>query len=74
MIATQGFRDSSIKVHRQCPNSCQNLLFSATYNEAVMKFAQQIVVKPNLIRVSYTFAVNLSFSKKNLKRFYGDSR
>ena len=52
MIDTQGFRDHSIRLHKQCPNTCQFLLFSATYDEPVMKFAQQIVRDPNLIRVS----------------------
>ena len=51
MIDTQGFRDQSIRIHRQCPRRCQFPLFSATYDEAVMKFAQQIVQDPNLIRV-----------------------
>ena len=52
MIDTQGFRDQSIRVHRGCSSRCQFLLFSATYDEPVMKFAQQIVRDPNLIRVS----------------------
>ena len=52
MIDTQGFRDQSVRLHRQIPVNCQCLLFSATYDEPVMKFAQQIVKNPNLIRVN----------------------
>ena len=70
MIATQGFRDHSIRVHKQCPNHCQSLLFSATYDEEVMKFAQQIVLRPNLIRVSGLFLHTLSKRKcKNVDLF-----
>ena len=54
MIATQGFRDHSIRIHKLCPSSCQFLLFSATYDEPVIKFAQQIVQNPNVIRVRET--------------------
>ena len=52
MIATKGFRDQSIRIHRQCPRHCQFLLFSSTYNEPAMKSALQIVHHPNILKVN----------------------
>ncbi|XP_039250853.1 ATP-dependent RNA helicase DDX19A-like [Styela clava] len=51
MIATQGFQDQSIRVHRKLSKNCQLLLFSATYEEAVMRFARKIVTEPNIIQL-----------------------
>ena len=52
MIDTQGFKDQSIILQKDLSKTCQMLLFSATYDESVMKFAQRIVSRPNIIRVS----------------------
>jgi len=43
MIATQGHQDQSIRIQRQLDKACQMLLFSATYEDEVMKFAQAII-------------------------------
>ena len=51
MIDTQGFKDQSIILQKDLSKACQMLLFSATYDEQVMKFAQRIVQRPNIIRV-----------------------
>nr|CAB3236933.1 ATP-dependent RNA helicase DDX19B [Phallusia mammillata] len=51
MIDTQGFKDQSIRIQRQLTERCQMLFFSATYDEPVIKFAQQIVRQPNVIRL-----------------------
>lgn len=51
MIATQGHRDQSIRIHRLLNKDCQMLLFSATFEESVWKFAEQVVPDPNIIRL-----------------------
>ncbi|XP_061590681.1 ATP-dependent RNA helicase DDX19A [Cololabis saira] len=51
MIATQGHRDQSIRIHRQLNKDCQMLLFSATFEDSVWKFAEQVVPDPNIIRL-----------------------
>ncbi|KAF7493366.1 ATP-dependent RNA helicase DDX19A [Sarcoptes scabiei] len=49
MIDTQGLRAQSIKLKRYLPADCQMMLFSATYSEEIMDFAQQIISKPVVI-------------------------
>ncbi|KAM8864025.1 ATP-dependent RNA helicase DDX19A [Spinachia spinachia] len=51
MIATQGHRDQSIRIHRQLPKECQMLLFSATFEDSVWRFAEHVVPDPNIIRL-----------------------
>ncbi|XP_024862355.1 ATP-dependent RNA helicase DDX19A isoform X2 [Kryptolebias marmoratus] len=51
MIATQGHRDQSIRIQRQLSNECQMLLFSATFEDSVWTFAEQLVPDPNIIRL-----------------------
>lgn len=49
MIDTQGLRAQSIKLKQYLPDSCQMMLFSATYNEDVMQFARSIIPDPVVI-------------------------
>ncbi|XP_054652518.1 ATP-dependent RNA helicase DDX19A isoform X1 [Dunckerocampus dactyliophorus] len=51
MIATQGHRDQSIRIHRQLTKDCQMLFFSATFEEEVWRFAEMIVPEANIIRL-----------------------
>ncbi|XP_051518806.1 ATP-dependent RNA helicase DDX19A [Myxocyprinus asiaticus] len=51
MIATQGHQDQSIRIQRMLPKGCQMLLFSATFEESVWKFAERIVPDPNIIKL-----------------------
>jgi len=52
MIDTQGFKDMSIKLKNQLDqDSCQVLLFSATYDPKVMSFAKSVVRRPNIIKL-----------------------
>nr|XP_020441225.1 ATP-dependent RNA helicase DDX19A-like [Monopterus albus] len=51
MIGTQGHRDQSIRIHRQLSQDCQMLLFSATFEDSVWSFAEQVVPDPNIIRL-----------------------
>ncbi|XP_074498560.1 ATP-dependent RNA helicase DDX19A isoform X1 [Sebastes fasciatus] len=51
MIATQGHRDQSIRIHRQLTKDCQMLFFSATFEDSVWGFAEKVVPDPNIIRL-----------------------
>ncbi|KAL6119436.1 uncharacterized protein ACO6RY_04010 [Pungitius sinensis] len=51
MIATQGHRDQSIRIHRQLIKECQMLLFSATFEDSVWRFAEHVVPDPNIIKL-----------------------
>uniref|UniRef100_H2TGK8 RNA helicase n=1 Tax=Takifugu rubripes TaxID=31033 RepID=H2TGK8_TAKRU len=51
MIDTQGHQDQSIRIQRMLPQSCQMLLFSATFEESVWNFAKRIVPDPNIIKL-----------------------
>uniref|UniRef100_A0A8D2DJS1 RNA helicase n=1 Tax=Sciurus vulgaris TaxID=55149 RepID=A0A8D2DJS1_SCIVU len=51
MIATQGHQDQSIRIQRMLPRNCQMLLFSATFEDSVWKFAQKVVPDPNVIKL-----------------------
>lgn len=49
MIDTQGHKVQSVRMRRALPNDCQILLFSATYDDEIRKFATDIV--PNAIEI-----------------------
>ncbi|XP_055991988.1 ATP-dependent RNA helicase DDX19A isoform X2 [Sorex fumeus] len=51
MIATQGHQDQSVRIQRMLPRNCQMLLFSATFEDSVWKFAQKVVPEPNIIKL-----------------------
>jgi len=51
MIATQGHQDQSTRIQRALGPTCQMLLFSATYDRAVMEFAEAIVTNPVTIKL-----------------------
>uniref|UniRef100_A0A0K2T7Y8 RNA helicase n=1 Tax=Lepeophtheirus salmonis TaxID=72036 RepID=A0A0K2T7Y8_LEPSM len=51
MIAMQGHQDQSIRIQKSLSPDCQMLLFSATYDEDVMNFAENIISNPVLIRL-----------------------
>ncbi|XP_062248948.1 ATP-dependent RNA helicase DDX19A [Platichthys flesus] len=51
MIATQGHRDQSFRIHRQLTKDCQMLLFSATFEDSVWGFAKKVIPDPNIIRL-----------------------
>ncbi|CAO2628881.1 ATP-dependent RNA helicase DDX19A [Lemmus lemmus] len=51
MIATQGHQYQSIRIQRMLPRNCQMLLFSATFEDSVWKFAQKVVPDPNIIKL-----------------------
>ncbi|MCL4134219.1 UNVERIFIED_CONTAM: hypothetical protein GTU68_015793 [Idotea baltica] len=51
MIATQGHQDQSVRIHKLLPPSCQMMLFSATYDESVIRFAEAIIPEPIIMRL-----------------------
>ncbi|XP_013889683.1 ATP-dependent RNA helicase DDX19A [Austrofundulus limnaeus] len=65
MIATQGHRDQSIRIHRQLSKECQMLLFSATFEDSVWKFAERVVPDPNIIKLRRE-----EETLDNIKQFY----
>ncbi|KAK3600258.1 hypothetical protein CHS0354_039725 [Potamilus streckersoni] len=66
MIATQGHQDQSVRIKRGLSSSCQMLLFSATYDEDVMKFAQAIIPNnPIIIKLRRD-----EESLDNIKQYY----
>lgn len=51
MIATQGYHDQSIKIHRAMPKDCQKMLFSATYDVDVMRFAEKMIPDATVMKL-----------------------
>ncbi|XP_021956224.1 ATP-dependent RNA helicase DDX19A [Folsomia candida] len=69
MIATQGYGDQSIKVHRKLPKSCQMMLFSATYDDEVMRFAENLIPDATVMKLRKE-----EESLDNIKQFYIDCK
>jgi ATP-dependent RNA helicase DDX19/DBP5 len=65
MIDQQGQQDQTIRIQRQLPKECQMVLFSATYNEEVMKFASMVIPDPVIMRLKRN-----EESLDNIKQFY----
>lgn len=65
MIATQGHQDQSIRIQKKLPRTCQMMLFSATYEETVMKFAETVIPDPIVIRLRRD-----QESLENIKQYY----
>ncbi|XP_046564539.1 ATP-dependent RNA helicase DDX19A-like [Haliotis rubra] len=66
MIATQGHQDQSLRIQRNLGVQCQMLLFSATYDADVMKFAQAVIPNdPVVIRLRRE-----EESLDNIKQYY----
>merc|ERR1712241_779053 len=65
MIATQGHQDQSIRIHKNLSAECQMLLFSATYDQNVMDFAENIVSNPVTIKLRRE-----EESVSNIKQYY----
>ena len=51
MIDQQGQQDQTVRIQRFLPKDCQMVLFSATYNEEVMRFASMVVPEPIIMRL-----------------------
>lgn len=44
-------QDQSVRIHKHLPSSCQMMLFSATYEDQVVEFAEAIIPNPVIIRL-----------------------
>ncbi|CAG0880227.1 unnamed protein product, partial [Darwinula stevensoni] len=69
MIAMQGHQDQSVRIHKQLPQDCQMMLFSATYDQDVMDFAEAIIKNPVTIRLRRD-----EESLDNIKQYYVECR
>ncbi|XP_051804994.1 ATP-dependent RNA helicase DDX19A [Acanthochromis polyacanthus] len=65
MIATQGHQDQSLRIYRQLTKDCQMLLFSATFEDSVWRFAERVVPDPNIIKLKRE-----EETLDNIKQFY----
>jgi len=69
MIDKQGHADQSIRIQKLLRKDCQLLLFSATYDDPIMKFAMAIVSNPMIIRLKRE-----EESLDNIRQFYIECR
>lgn len=53
MIEESGHRANSLLIKKYMPKTCQSLLFSATFNDEVIKFASKMVEKPDKILIEH---------------------
>jgi len=51
MVSEGGHRANSQLIKKAMPKTCQSLLFSATFPEEVIKFADKMVDKPDKVRI-----------------------
>jgi len=51
MVSEGGHRANSLLIKKQMPKTCQSLLFSATFPEDVIKFADKMVDRPDKILI-----------------------
>ncbi|XP_066495473.1 ATP-dependent RNA helicase DDX25 [Tiliqua scincoides] len=65
MIDKQNFSDQCVRVQRTLPHSCQMLLFSATFEDSVLHFAQRIVPDPNIIKLQRE-----ELTLNNIRQYY----
>merc|ERR1711970_655731 len=66
MISTQGHKDQSTRIKRSLDlKICQSLLFSATYEDKVLKFAKAMVKDPNIITLKRE-----EESLENIKQYF----
>ncbi|XP_064385285.1 ATP-dependent RNA helicase DDX19A-like [Halichondria panicea] len=69
MIDQQGQQDQTVRIQKLLPDSCQKVLFSATYSDEVMKFAKRVIPDPVIIRLK-----RAEESLNNIKQFYVECR
>lgn len=64
-LMRHGHQDQCIRIHKCLPSTCQMMFFSATYDSAVMEFAEIIVPNPIIIRL-----LREEESLDNIKQYY----
>jgi ATP-dependent RNA helicase DDX19/DBP5 len=62
MVSENGHRANSLLIKKQMPKGCQSLLFSATFPEEVVGFAEKMVRNPDKILVERGPEFLVSFS------------
>ncbi|KAJ6658683.1 hypothetical protein lerEdw1_019843 [Lerista edwardsae] len=65
MIDKQNFSDQCVRIQRTLPPGCQMLLFSATFEDPVLHFAQRIVPDPNIIKLQRE-----ELTLQNIRQYY----
>ena len=61
MIATQGHQDQSIRIQKNLSSECQMMLFSATYDQDVMNFAENVIANPVVSSVANHFFMSIYY-------------
>ena len=51
LILLKKFQDQSVRIHKLIPKNCQMMLFSATYDDVVMTFAETIISDPVIMKL-----------------------
>ena len=71
MVAESGHRANSLLIKNQMPKSCQCLLFSATFPDEVIAFAEKLVYNPDkiLIESGPEFLVSFVHCKRGYIRY-----
>jgi ATP-dependent RNA helicase DDX19/DBP5 len=69
MIDTQGHRNQSIRLQKALSDECQLLLFSATYDDEVISFAEMIVTNAVVIKLRRE-----DESLENIMQYYVECR
>lgn len=69
MINSEGLGDKTITIKRKMPKNCQILLFSATFDEQIRKFARTVATKAMEIMVKTE-----QLSLDNIKQYYIDCK
>ncbi|GIY37339.1 DEAD-box helicase Dbp80 [Caerostris darwini] len=65
MISIQGHHDQCLRIHKLVSDSCQCILFSATYSAEVMEFAEMIIFNPIIMQLKRE-----EESLDNVKQYY----
>lgn len=65
MIAQQGHQDQCTRLHKNLSNQCQMMLFSATWDQRIMEFAEHIIAAPITIKLKKEEEV-----LDNIKQYY----
>ena len=66
MVAESGHRANSLLINNQMPKACQRLLFSATFPDEVIAFAEKLVYNPDKILIESGPEFLVSYSSRGI--------
>jgi hypothetical protein len=66
MVAESGHRANSLLIKNQMPKGCQSLLFSATFPDEVIAFAEKMVYNPDKILIESGPEFLVSYASKTI--------